>query len=264
MPTRLVEGSIGKNGRALLFLNLLFRVGLRVCALADRRRPLFARIGSSARSKWGQPWVWPSKALPPSTARSLTTSAGLLCSSEPSARLMLHPWIRLQSHRESFHFWLSRTYSPRGYHGDIYARPIFCCRPSRWRFRRAPNDRTLSPPADIPMAAYTNFSCEQLEQEMIKEQTALSAISKAQNDVATGDAVGVFLIGVPMSSTFGGDKEGQVSVAKGKVQAIQSAMMSKGCNTAPTPLGPAPTKPAPRPVAPAAAAALPPGAVITA
>ncbi|WP_436112688.1 hypothetical protein [Neorhizobium tomejilense] len=109
-------------------------------------------------------------------------------------------------------------------------------------------------PADIPMAAYTNFSCAQLGQEMIKEQTALLAISKAQNDAATGDAVGVFLIGVPMSSTFGGDKEGQVSVAKGKVQAIQSAMMSKGCNSAPTPPRSTPTKPAPKPVAPAAAA----------
>ncbi len=43
------------------------------------------------------------------------------------------------------------------------------------------------------------------------------------------------LIGVPMSSTFGGDKEGQVAVAEGKVQAIQSAMMSKGCNVPATP-----------------------------
>ncbi|WP_436255680.1 hypothetical protein [Neorhizobium sp. LjRoot104] len=102
-------------------------------------------------------------------------------------------------------------------------------------------------PADIPMAAYTNYSCEQLGQEMIKEQTALAAVSKQQHDAATGDAFGVFLIGVPMSSTFGGDKEGQVSVAKGKVQAIQSAMMSKGCNTAP------PAKSAPKPAAPAAA-----------
>src|SRR6478736_1103216 len=81
-------------------------------------------------------------------------------------------------------------------------------------------------PTDIPMAAYTNYSCQQLAQEMVKEQTSLSAVSKQQNDAATGDAVGVFLVGVPMSSTFGGDKEGQVSVAKGKVQAIQSAMMS--------------------------------------
>jgi len=115
-------------------------------------------------------------------------------------------------------------------------------------------------PADIPMAAYTNYSCEQLGQEMIKEQAGLSAVSKAQNDAATGDAFGVFLIGVPMSSTFGGDKEGQVSVAKGKVQAIQSAMMSKGCNTTPAPAKPASTKPAPKPAAPAAAAPVKPKA----
>jgi len=91
-------------------------------------------------------------------------------------------------------------------------------------------------PADIPMAAYTNLSCEQLAQEYLKEQTSLTAVSKQQHDAANGDAFGVFLIGVPMSSTFGGDKQGQVAVAKGKVQAIQSAMMSKGCNVPATPL----------------------------
>jgi hypothetical protein len=92
-------------------------------------------------------------------------------------------------------------------------------------------------PADIPMAAYSNQSCEQLAQEYIKEQTSLTAVSKQQHDAANGDAFGVFLIGVPMSSTFGGDKEGQVAVAKGKVQAIQSAMMSKGCNVPAAPKG---------------------------
>jgi len=80
------------------------------------------------------------------------------------------------------------------------------------------------------MAAYTGSSCPVLAQDLIKEQQNLAAVSNAQNDAATGDAVGVFLVGVPMSSTFGGDKEGQVAVAKGKVQAIQSAMKSKGCS----------------------------------
>lgn len=92
-------------------------------------------------------------------------------------------------------------------------------------------------PADIPMAAYTHFDCSQLAQEMIKEQTSLATVSKQQSSAATGDAVGVFLIGVPMSSTFGGDKEGQVAVAKGKVQAIQSAMTSKNCNMPTQPAG---------------------------
>lgn len=84
-------------------------------------------------------------------------------------------------------------------------------------------------PVDIPMAAYQNQNCQQLGQELIKEQQNLATISKAQTDAANGDAFGVFLVGVPMSSVAGGDKEGQVAVAKGKVQAIENTLKSKGC-----------------------------------
>lgn len=61
-------------------------------------------------------------------------------------------------------------------------------------------------------------------------RAALSAVSKQQQDAATGDAMGIFLVGVPVSSTFGGDKEGQVAVSKGKVNAIEANLNSKGCN----------------------------------
>lgn len=84
-------------------------------------------------------------------------------------------------------------------------------------------------PVDIPMAVYQNQNCQQLGQELIKERENLAAISKAQNDAANGDAFGVFLVGVPMSSVAGGDKEGQVAVAKGKVQAIENTLKSRGC-----------------------------------
>ena len=84
-------------------------------------------------------------------------------------------------------------------------------------------------PADIPMQAYTSYDCNALAIELAKEKAALSSVSKKQHDAATGDAFGVFLLGVPMSSTFGGDQEGNVAVAKGKVQAIESAMISKQC-----------------------------------
>jgi len=63
-------------------------------------------------------------------------------------------------------------------------------------------------PVDIPIAAYTNLSCQALASELVKERSTLASLSKQQNEAATGDAVGVFLIGVPASSTFGGDKEG--------------------------------------------------------
>lgn len=84
-------------------------------------------------------------------------------------------------------------------------------------------------PADIPIAAYAPQDCRSLSIDLSKEKASLAALSKKQHDAATGDAFGVFLIGVPMSSTFGGDNEGNVAVAKGKAQAIESAMTSKQC-----------------------------------
>lgn len=84
-------------------------------------------------------------------------------------------------------------------------------------------------PVDIPMAAYSNDSCEKLAQELIGERNNLGALSKQQNNAATGDALGVFLIGVPASSLTGGDKEGTISVSKGKIVAIESALKAKGC-----------------------------------
>ncbi|MBT9373170.1 hypothetical protein KLP42_24960 [Rhizobium sp. CSW-27] len=84
-------------------------------------------------------------------------------------------------------------------------------------------------PVDYPMAAYSGKSCSELASDLVKEKEKLSAVSKAQHDAATGDAFGVFLIGVPMSSTFGGDKEGEVAVSKGKVQALEASMTAKKC-----------------------------------
>lgn len=84
-------------------------------------------------------------------------------------------------------------------------------------------------PVDIPMAAYSGQNCSGLSRELLTERQKLAAVSKVQNQAATGDAIGVFLIGVPASSTFGGDKEGEVAVSKGKVVAIENAIKAKGC-----------------------------------
>lgn len=83
---------------------------------------------------------------------------------------------------------------------------------------------------DIPMAAYTNLSCPEIAQEIIKENETLAALSKQQNSAANGDMIGVALVGVPASSTFGGDKEGLIANSKGKINAMQAASKSKGCS----------------------------------
>jgi hypothetical protein len=84
-------------------------------------------------------------------------------------------------------------------------------------------------PASIPFEAYTGQSCDELALALIAEKQNLAALSSSQNSAATGDAVGVFLIGVPLSSVSGGDQEGNIAVSKGKVQALEAARLSKSC-----------------------------------
>jgi hypothetical protein len=84
-------------------------------------------------------------------------------------------------------------------------------------------------PISLPTTAYVNLDCSQLVAEHQKSKTALDVASKAQNSAATGDAVGVFLIGVPVSSLGGGDQEGQVALHKGEIVAIEAVQKNKGC-----------------------------------
>tara|TARA_Y100000815_G_C13183461_1_gene440200 strand:- start:348 stop:692 length:345 start_codon:yes stop_codon:yes gene_type:complete len=84
-------------------------------------------------------------------------------------------------------------------------------------------------PVSIPMDAYTGMSCEKLATELVTEETNLAALSKTQSQAATGDAVGVFLVGVPLASATGGDKEGMIAVSKGKVEAMKAARLKNGC-----------------------------------
>lgn len=84
-------------------------------------------------------------------------------------------------------------------------------------------------PAAIPMDAYTQMECNVLEGQLAEERANLAALSSAQNDAATGDAFMVFMVGLPLVSAAGGDKEGLVAVSKGKVQAMESAKLRNGC-----------------------------------
>ena len=85
-------------------------------------------------------------------------------------------------------------------------------------------------PVEIPIAAYSNQYCVALSNELVVEREKLAAQAKKQNQAATGDAVGVFLVGVPTASLTGHDQEGELAVTKGKVLSIENAMRSKNCD----------------------------------
>lgn len=96
-------------------------------------------------------------------------------------------------------------------------------------------------PITMPANAYGGLTCEQLAAEHQRSSAALAAVSEQQKQAATGDAVGVFLLGVPVSSLSGADKEGLVALHKGEIVAIEGAMRSQQCLLA-VPPPPVPTR----------------------
>ena len=55
-----------------------------------------------------------------------------------------------------------------------------------------------------------------------------NVLTKQQNNAALGDTVGVFFVLLPLGSVFGADKEGELAIAKGEVDALER-MISVTC-----------------------------------
>lgn len=83
--------------------------------------------------------------------------------------------------------------------------------------------------ADIGPNPYTSFNCSQLDEEELRISQALENLSADQRRAASGDAWGVFLIGLPMSSMSGNDQETAIAVARGRQQAIDQRQAALGC-----------------------------------
>ena len=79
-------------------------------------------------------------------------------------------------------------------------------------------------PVAIPTSNYAGLSCSETK-DMLAQKTAMQiALTKQQNNAATGDAIGVFLVFLPLGSVFGADKEGELAQAKGEVLALTGAV----------------------------------------
>lgn len=86
-----------------------------------------------------------------------------------------------------------------------------------------------SPDAIAPVSmgnAFAGVSCAQAAADLNAERTTLAALEGKQRGAVAGDAVGVFLIGVPVSSLTGGNVEGQIAASKGKVLALSARLAS--------------------------------------
>lgn len=86
--------------------------------------------------------------------------------------------------------------------------------------------------AAVPMddSTYSRLSCKDLAKQELQQTQLLNALSADQKKAANGDAWGVFLLGLPISSMSGSDKETEIAVAKGRLDAIDRQQAAKGCS----------------------------------
>jgi hypothetical protein len=89
----------------------------------------------------------------------------------------------------------------------------------------APGPSAVAP---TPMGnAFAAVPCQQAQNMLIEERQRVATLSRKQSNAAIGDAIGVFLILVPVSSLTGSDVEGELAASKGKVLALENRMA--GC-----------------------------------
>lgn len=89
----------------------------------------------------------------------------------------------------------------------------------------APSPQSI---AATPMGnAYEGITCSQARTLLTTERTKLEADSQRQRNAAVGDAIGVFLILVPVSSLTGNNRAGEIAASKGKIAALEARMT--GC-----------------------------------
>ena len=77
---------------------------------------------------------------------------------------------------------------------------------------------------------YMHLDCGGLATKMGDTRADLEKFSKLQDSKANGDAVGVFLVLIPVSKLTG-DHEGDVARLKGEVEAIDTAQVKNKCKT---------------------------------
>lgn len=83
------------------------------------------------------------------------------------------------------------------------------------------------PPVSMT-GAFDGMSCRQATTELNAERSKLASLVQQQNSAATADAVGVFLVLVPVSKLTGGDRAGELGASKGKVLALEQRVANCG------------------------------------
>ena len=82
------------------------------------------------------------------------------------------------------------------------------------------------PPVAVSSSDYRNMSCEDARALLSQKREVEDALTRSQNNAALGDAASVLLVALPLGSVFGADKEGELAIAKGEVDALERKIVT--------------------------------------
>tara|TARA_B110000444_G_scaffold184904_1_gene173947 strand:+ start:183 stop:515 length:333 start_codon:yes stop_codon:yes gene_type:complete len=80
-------------------------------------------------------------------------------------------------------------------------------------------------PANVSALEYKSLSCEETKATLKTKRQAENALTRKQNNAATGDSVGVLFLLLPVGSIFGADVSGELAEVKGEVNALERAVV---------------------------------------
>lgn len=87
----------------------------------------------------------------------------------------------------------------------------------------------------VSEVGYQSWSCQQLGEEQLRLSAAYATAAAQQEKARTNDAVGVFLIGLPVSSMSGDNIAPEIARLKGEQEAVRRAGITKNCALPPPP-----------------------------
>ena len=92
--------------------------------------------------------------------------------------------------------------------------------------------RNISASYVSPMQ-YASFTCEQIQQEMIRVSNKVKEVSGVQQSKATSDAwatgIGLIIFWPALLFLIGGDKREELARLKGEYEALEQAAIQKNC-----------------------------------
>ena len=95
-------------------------------------------------------------------------------------------------------------------------------------FTTACTPRASSIPAISMTGAFDHMTCLKAKTMLDSERVQLASLERKQNSAATADAIGVFLVLVPVSKLTGGDNAGELGAKKGTVLALEQRVARCG------------------------------------